>query len=191
MQPWIWAVIAAAVVIVVVAAVTFWLNERRRRRTERLHSHFGDEYDHAVERNGRKAAEDELQSREERVSQLDIRRLTPGETHQFADRWQVTQADFVDEPGGAIKEADRLVMEVMQARGYPMGDFEQRAADVSVDHPEVVRNYRAAHAVAIRHSRAAASTEDLRQAMVHYRALFTDLLETDEGAVPPPEMRAN
>jgi hypothetical protein len=187
-----WVVIAAAAVIVVVVALTLLMSNRKKHRTDRLQSHFGDEYTRTVDMKGdRKAAEAELEQRQERMKKLELRPLTGAELDSFAQRWQATQADFVDEPGGAVTEADRLVNEVMQARGYPMGNFEQRAADVSVDHPVVVRNYRAAHALAVRHSRATASTEDLRQAMVHYRALFTDLLETDEEGAVPHSMRAN
>jgi FtsZ-interacting cell division protein ZipA len=182
METWMWVVIAVAAVVVI-AAVAFWLwdNQRRKSRSERLQNQFGDEYDRTVDRSGRKSAEAELMDRQQRVEQMNIRPLSDAELRRFADRWHSTQADFVDEPGGAVAQADRLVGEVMQTRGYPVGDFEQRAADVSVDHPTVVQNYRAAHALAVRHQRAQASTEDLRQAMMHYRALFTDLLETEDG----------
>jgi len=183
METWMWVVIAVAAVVVI-AAVALWLwdNQRRKKRSERLQREFGQEYDRTVDRSGgRKSAEAELMDRQQRVQNMDIRPLSEAELRRFADRWHSTQADFVDEPGGAVAQADRLVGEVMQARGYPVGDFEQRAADVSVDHPEVVQNYRAAHALAVRHQRAQASTEDLRQAMMHYRALFTDLLETDDS----------
>jgi len=183
METWMWVVIAVAAVVVI-AAVALWLwdNQRRKKRSDRLQREFGQEYDRTVDRSGgRKSAEAELMDRQQRVQNMDIRPLSEAELRRFADRWHSTQADFVDEPGGAVAQADRLVGEVMQARGYPVGDFEQRAADVSVDHPEVVQNYRAAHALAVRHQRAQASTEDLRQAMMHYRALFTDLLETDDS----------
>ena len=183
METWMWVAIAVAAVVVI-AAVALWLwdNQRKKSRSERLQSQFGDEYDRTVDRSGgRKAAEAELMDRQQRVEKMNIRPLSEPELRRFADRWHSTQADFVDEPGGAVAQADRLVGEVMQARGYPVGDFEQRAADVSVDHPAVVSNYRAAHALAVRHQRAQASTEDLRQAMMHYRALFTDLLESEDG----------
>jgi hypothetical protein len=117
------------------------------------------------------------------VERLDIRALTSEERERFAQAWQATQARFVDEPAAAITEADQLVAEAMRARGYPVGDFEQRTADISVDHPNVVSNYRAARAIAAANERGEANTEDLRQAMVHYRALFEDLLETREREV--------
>lgn len=182
------AVIAAAALLVVLAvSVAF-----RRRRTRALTDRFGAEYDHALETAGKRTkAEAELEARTKRVEGLDIRALTTAERDRYAGLWRTAQERFVDSPPMAIAEADHLVTEVMRLRGYPMTDFEQRAADVSVDHPMVVRNYRAAHALAVRHSRAAASTEDLRQAMVHYRALFTDLLETEDEGVVPHSMRAN
>jgi len=183
METWMWVAIAVAAVVVI-AAVALWLwdNQRKKARSDRLQQQFGDEYDRTVDRSGgRKTAEAELMDRQHRVEKMNIRPLSEAELRRFADNWHATQADFVDEPGGAVAQADRLVGEVMQARGYPVGDFEQRAADVSVDHPTVVQNYRAAHALAVRHQRAQASTEDLRQAMMHYRALFTDLLETEDS----------
>jgi hypothetical protein len=183
MALWMWVVIAAAAVILVVAATSVWVAKRKQQRTERLQTKFGSEYARTVDvAGGRKAAEADLTQRQERVSKLELRPISESEKNAFTSRWQATQARFVDEPGGAVTDADSLVSEVMQARGYPVGDFEQRAADVSVDHPQVVSNYRAAHAIAVSHSRASASTEDLRQAMVHFRALFTDLLETTDGS---------
>ena len=124
-------------------------------------------------------AEAELAAREERVQQLHIRPLELAERERFTSAWQGVQARFVDEPREAVSQADELIAEVMAARGYPMGDFEQRAADISVDHPSVVEHYRAAHAVATRRD---AGTEDLRQAMVHYRTLFEDMIEAGEPA---------
>ena len=137
-----------------------------------------------------RSAERSLEERKERVEQLQIRALSPDERDQFAERWRSAQAQFVDDPAGATRVADALVGEIMQARGYPVGDFEQRAADVSVDHPRVVEHYRAAHAIALRTDRGQADTddtEDLRQAFVHYRALFDDLLEVEAPA--PQETR--
>jgi hypothetical protein len=131
-----------------------------------------------TEHGDQRGAQAELEARQKRVEQLDIRSLSPSDRARFADAWRATQAHFVDDPSAAIGEADRLVTDVMKARGYPIGDFEQRAADVSVDHPRVVENYRAARDTALRNERGQASTEDLRQAMVHYRALFEDLLES-------------
>ena len=181
MAPWMWIAIAAAVVIVCVVVFTWWRERSRSHRTEELQGQFGQEYDRTVQEKGRKGAETELAERKERVEAMPLQQLTPQQTDQFAQLWTATQARFVDDPGGAVTDADRLVADVMRTRGYPVGDFDQRAADVSVDHPQVVANYRAAHEIAIRHSRAEATTEELRQAMVHYRALFSDLLET---AVP-------
>ena len=124
-----------------------------------------------------------LEQREKRVEQLHIRPLTREEGRRFAEAWRADQARFVDDPKAAVIEADRLVGEVMQARGYPVSDFEQRAADISVHHPHVVENYRAAHEVAVRAKRGEASTESLRQALVYYRKLFEDLLEVEEPAL--------
>ncbi len=172
--------IVLAIVVVVVLAIVAWAI-MQRQRSEELRQRFGPEYDRAVaERGDQRRAEAELEERRKRVEQLHIRLLTPEERERFAEAWRMTQARFVDEPSVAIEEADRLVTDVMETRGYPVGDFEQRAADISVDHPDVVSNYRAAHAIARANARGEANTEDLRQAMVHYRALFEDLLETRE-----------
>jgi hypothetical protein len=166
------------ILLVVVVGIAVWLYTQKRK-TEQLRGQFGPEYEHAVRETGdRRKAEEALAERKERVEQLHIRPLEADERDRFAERWRSAQAQFVDDPTGAIAEADRLVGEAMQARGYPVGDFEQRAADVSVDHPRVVEHYRAAHAIARRSDAGEAETEDLRQAMVHYRALFEDLLET-------------
>jgi hypothetical protein len=147
-------------------------------RTKRLRSKFGPEYDRAVDQYGsQRKAEDDLQHRQIRIEKLHIRDLDPTQAERFADAWQSEQRRFVDAPKEAVANADRLVGDLMKARGYPVGDFEQSAGDISVDHPLVVQNYRAAHDLALRDSRSQASTEDLRQAMVHYRALFEDLLD--------------
>jgi hypothetical protein len=173
-------ILVIALIVAVVAIV--WLYSQKRR-TEQLRERFGPEYDRAVDNSdSTRRAEAELERRERRVEQLDIHPLSAEQSSEFADRWRSAQAQFVDDPSGAIREADRLVGEVMQARGYPMGDFEQRAADVSVDHPDVVSNYRAAHAIALKNERDGTSTEDLRQAMVYYRSLFEDLLEPSSTA---------
>ncbi len=175
MPIWAWVVIIIAIAVIVIAAIT-WLGTRRRR-TRELQEGFGPEYDRTVQQYGdRRRAEEELQSRKERVERLHIQPLAAEDRQRFLERWRAAQTQFVDEPGRAIAEADRLVQEAMAARGYPVGDFEQRAADVSVDHPNVVRDYRQAHAVSLRNERGEATTEDLRQAMVHYRSLFDDLL---------------
>lgn len=158
-------------------AVAAWFLLRRRRSSE-LRRTFGPEYDRTVENAGKRSeAERELEHRRERVRQLEIRPLPPEEAERFARGWQQVQKRFVDAPAGAVDDADRLVTELMQRRGYPMTDFEQRSADLSVDHPLVVENYRAAHALALRARNGGADTEELRQAMVHYRTLFEDLLE--------------
>ncbi len=167
--------IAAIVVVIVLLAAWWWYSQQKRR--EQLRSQFGPEYDRAVQETGSSsAAEKELASREKRVRQLDIKPLSGEQRSRYAESWRQVQARFVDDPSAAVGDADRLVGEVMQARGYPMGDFEQRAADISVDHPQVVDNYRNAHAIAQRQADGSASTEDLRQAMVFYRSLFNDLL---------------
>jgi hypothetical protein len=153
----------------------------QRRRTEGLQAAFGAEYDRTVrEQGGRRKAESELSERRERVEAMHIRPLPAADARRFRASWQSAQTRFVNDPAGAIEEADGLVARVMRQRGYPVGDFEQRTADISVDHGDVVEHYRAAHRIAQANERHKASTEDLRQAMVHYRALFTDLLE--EGA---------
>ncbi len=171
-------IIIVALLVVVVVAVA--LMASRRRHTEELKDRFGPEYDHAVEQYGnQKKAEEELGARAKRVEAFDLHNLQPGERDRFAEEWRQTQAEFVDDPDKAIAHADKLVKQVMQARGYPVGDFEQRAADISVDHPNVVNHYRTAHDIAIKQSQGKANTEDLRQAMVHYRALFEDLLQPD------------
>lgn len=175
MDPSIWIILIVALVVVAGAAFVLL----RQKKTHQLQSRFGPEYERSVQETGdRHRAEAELQKREERVAHLEIRPLAPEDQIRFSDAWRSVQALFVDDPGRAIAEADRLVIEVMRLRGYPVTDFEQRAADISVDHPRVVENYRAAYAIARRSSRGEATTEDLRQAMVHYRTLFEDLLET-------------
>ena len=166
-------VIIVAIVAIALAAWMFY----EKRRTQRLRTRFGPEYDRMVESSGRRPAEATLEERAKRVEKLPIRRLKNEERDRFADRWRQEQALFVDDPRMAVENADRLVIEVMRARGYPMGEFEQRAADISVDHPRVVENYRAAHDIAVRDSQSKVTTEELRRAMVHYRALFEDLLE--------------
>jgi hypothetical protein len=178
-------ILVVALLLALGAAAWLYL---QKRKTEQLRGSFGPEYERAVHETGdRRTAEEQLAERQERVEQLHIRPLEADERDRFAERWRSAQAQFVDDPTGAITEADRLVAEAMQARGYPVGDFEQRAADVSVDHSEVVEHYRAAHAIAQQNDAGSAETEDLRQAMVHYRALFEDLLETRE--TQPTEVR--
>jgi hypothetical protein len=176
------AIVVGLIVLVAIVAIAAWYFTQQRRRTE-LRQQFGPEYDHAVERYGERGrAEEALSKRTERVAALHIHSLSSEESGRYGDRWRQVQTRFVDDPERAIGDADRLCGEVMQARGYPMGDFEQRAADISVDHPQVVEHYRAAHAVAGDAEQGHATTEDLRQAMVHYRTLFEDLIETREPA---------
>ncbi len=167
-------VIGAAVVVLALHAI--WLMQQRRRT--HLRQRFGPEYERSLQQHGSATvAERDLDARERRVAKLDIRPLSREQTAHFSQEWLLTQQRFVDNPGDAVNDADRLVGEVMRARGYPMADFEQRAADISVDHPQVVSNYRAARGIVDRHSRGDATTEDLRQALVHYRELFADLLD--------------
>ena len=179
MQLWQIALIVV-VAIVVIGAVVWMMNQRNR--TEHLTERYGPEYQRTVEATGdKREAERELQDREERVKEYEIKPLSPEQRDRYVVKWKETQADFVDDPSGAIAQADSLVQDVMGERGYPVGDFEQRSADISVDHPHVVEEYRAAHTIAERHANGGVETEDLRQAMVHYRALFDDLLETDQA----------
>ena len=166
-------VIAAGVVVAAAAA-------SRRARTHRLKEHFGPEYDRTVfEAADRKAAEKELTTRERKRSKLEIRPLTHDEQAAFTRHWQTVQTGFVDDPSSALGDADRLVTAIMRERGYPVDDFEQRAADISVDHPSVVENYRAAHGIHLSQQKGDVGTEVQRQAFVHYRTLFEQLLETE------------
>lgn len=185
MPTWAWIVIIVAAAIVVLAVIAAVMRSRRSRQ---LREGFGPEYERTVDQTGgRRAAERELRERQDRREQLDIRELTPAARDRYATQWRDVQTRFVDDPGGAVREADRLVQQVMQERGYPTDDFEQRAADLSVDHPHVVENYRSAHRTWAANERGEASTEDLRQALVHYRALFDELLGT--GAADEPVTR--
>jgi hypothetical protein len=156
----------------------------RKRRTQRLRTQFGgSEYSRAVKEGGnRRQAEAVLDKRAERVEALHIRPLAPGDRARFVESWARVQARFVDGPGGAVTEADQLLNDVMSTRGYPMSDFEQRTADISVDHPLVLEHYRSAHEIAVRQTQGQASTEDLRQAMIHYRTLFEELVGESELA---------
>jgi hypothetical protein len=159
------------------------MQQQRRRHLQRQ---FGPEYDRALSTHSdAHEAERELEHRAERVEQLHIRPLSSDEREHYLRLWKSTQAQFVDDPAGATHEADALVGEVMASRGYPVGDFEQRAADISVNHARVVEHYRAAHSIALRNSGGTADTEDLRQALVHYRALFEDLLEDTKSTESP------
>ncbi|MGB8494315.1 MAG: hypothetical protein WCE53_07960 [Candidatus Acidiferrum sp.] len=175
------AIIAIIVVLAAGIATALFV---RKRRTQRLRTQFGGaEYTRAVNEGGsRKKAEAALDDRAERVERFHIRPLAPGDRTRFIESWAKVQARFVDSPGGAVTEADQLLGDVMSTRGYPVSDFEQRAADLSVDHPLVLENYRAAHETALRQSQGQTSTEDLRQAMIHYRTLFEELVGEPEAA---------
>ena len=179
MPDWVWIVIVVAALAVL--AVALWAVAARRRR-ERLQGRFGPEYDRAVaERGSRREAEAELARREEKRARLDVVPLTPDSRERYNRSWQELQKRFVDEPSGTLAEADRLVTDVMRERGYPMDDFDERVADISVDHPHVVEHYRAARSIHVESGNGDASTEDLRQAVVHYRALFDELLDSDHS----------
>ena len=169
-----------SVIAVVAIAVAAWA-VLRTRNTSRLRSKFGPEYDHLLQSEGdRSRAEAELAHREKRVKKLNIRPLARQERDRFLHAWRKQQSEFVDDPRGAVSEADSLLTEVMTLRGYPTADFETQAADVSVDHATVVNSYREAHRIAERSRSGQATTEDLRQAMIYYRALFEELV----GAKP-------
>jgi hypothetical protein len=178
MPTWAWVliVVGAVALVALLAAVAFV-----RRRTMRLQQRFGREYDRALEKEGSKRrAEAELSTRIERREQINVRPLSPESRERFRASWTDVQKQFVDDPGAAVMRADQLVSTVMNERGYPMDDFDGRAADISVDHPDVVERFRSAHGIAKKNERGRATTEDLRQAIKHYRALFEELLETTE-----------
>jgi hypothetical protein len=172
-------IVLAAVVVILIIAGAVWLYVRQRRSTTAdLRQKFGPEYDRAVLAHGsERKAESNLTEREKRVEKLKIRDLDPIEHERFSRQWKSVQSHFVDSPKGAVAEADDLVSSVMKARGYPISDFDQRSADISVDHPRLVENYRSAHDIALRVGKDEATTEDLRTAMVHYRSLFEDLMQ--------------
>lgn len=162
--------------LVLVIGVALWLYQQKQRTT-RLRSKFGPEYDKAIDQHkDRNRAETDLQKRAERVSKFKIQPLDAEMRTQFHEDWRREQSRFVDDPRAAVRHADNLVQDVMHRRGYPVGDFEQNAADLSVDHPRVVENYRTAHEIAVREEQGLANTEELRKAMVSYRALFEELL---------------
>jgi hypothetical protein len=180
MPAWSWIVIAAAVVIVVAMAVIVARSVNRRKRSERLKNHFGPEYERAVgEAGDQRAGEKELVARERKRQKLDIVALAPEAHAKYAEHWRTVQTAFVDDPSRAAGDADRLVTQVMRERGYPIDDFDQRASDISVDHPDMVEHYRAAHTLHLAQEQGDIGTEAQRQAFVHYRALFEQLLGTD------------
>ena len=179
MATWAWVLIALGVIVAVAAGVWMYMRQRGSRA---LRDRFGPEYDRAVnEQGGRWKGESELSARQKRREDLQIRRLDPAARERYIADWKTTQGRFVDDPGGAVSQADSLVIAVMGERGYPMENFEQQASDISVDHAQAVDDYRAAHAISLANDHGRASTEDLRQAMVHYRRLFEDLLESPDG----------
>jgi hypothetical protein len=181
-QHQLYALILAVILVVALIGVAAWASaQRRRRESLRLQQRFGPEYVRLVNEVGRSKAEAELAAREKRVQTLDIVPLSTADATKFRQAWTAIQARFVDDPQTSVVEADHLVYDLMAKRGYPMGDFERRAADISVDHPSVVSNYRAARAIALRDERSEATTEELRKAVVHYRALFQELLEVSDA----------
>jgi hypothetical protein len=185
MDAWIWIVIAA-VALVVIGAIA-WVSSQRRRSSA-LREQFGPEYDRTVaEYDDRRQGEGELAGRRARMDRLEIRPLDPESRRRYAEQWEALQSSFVDDPTVAVTEADGIIVQVMRERGYPIDDFEQRAADVSVDHPHVVENYRTGHAISRRATRNEASTEELRRAVIHYRALFAELVNEEQ----PEEVRSS
>jgi hypothetical protein len=178
--------ILIGVVVLALLVVAGWLI-LRRRETQTLEKRFGPEYNRAVDELGSRAkAEAELKARQKRVEQLHIMPLAPADASRFSEAWRALQGRFVDNPKGVLTEADQLVRDLMQKRGYPMGDFDRRAADISVDHPAVVDHYRAAHEIALRDRRGEVDTEGMRQAVIHYRALFAELLEVEPPRTQEP-----
>jgi hypothetical protein len=185
MPVWAWVLIGAAAALLVCLLVALVVWQRRRAG---LRERFGGEYERAVARRGdRRQAEAELAKRERRREKLLIRPLPAEAQERYAAEWRAVQSRFVDAPAEAVRDADRLITEVMVERGYPMREFEARAADLSVDYPETVENYRFAHALACSSAEGRATTEDLRKAMQHYRALFEELLEPAADEPPARE----
>jgi hypothetical protein len=174
MDPKVVAVVAIVVVALLVAAFVI----ARKQRTAKLRKHFGAEYERTAREVGTQRADAVLLEREKRVEKFHIRELAADEREQFVSDWRMVQSRFVDDPQGSVVEADVLVNRLMVARGYPMSQFDQRAADISVTYPRVVDNYRAAHLIALRHAQGQANTEDLRNAIIYYRSLFDELLQT-------------
>ena len=174
-------VIVISVLVIIAIAAAAWIYAKKTK-SQRLQRKFGPEYDQTVERlRNREVAEAELQQREKRVERFHIVPLSMQDSSAYQESWTAVQSRFVDDPSGAVEEANQLISEVMKKRGYPVTDFEQGAADLSVDHPAVVTNYRAASRIAEHNRRGGAETEELRQAFVHYRVLFDDLLESRES----------
>ena len=171
-------IMLAGVVVLVIAVLAWLYVQKRRSTTAGLRQKFGPEYERAVQKHGsERKAEAKLANRQDRVEKLSIRDLDPLERERFSTQWESVQSRFVDSPRGAVAEADDLVSSLMKTRGYPVSDFDQRADDISVDHPRVVENYRSAHHIALQVGTDGASTEDLRTAMIHYRSLFEELVQ--------------
>ena len=180
-------IIVTGVAVVALLAVAVWLLSQKRKQSARLQKRFGPEYSRTVgELGGRTKAESELKAREKRVEHFSITPLSPAEAARFSQAWSALQSRFVDTPQGVVVQAEQLVRELMIKLGYPMGDFERRAADISVDHPAVVENYRAAQTIAARDQRGEADTEELRKAVVHYRILFDEMLDVTEARQEAP-----
>jgi len=178
-------IIAAVLIIAALVVAGVIYHQQQSRRRHYLRERFGPEYDRLVAATGSsRTAERELEARAQRAAAFHIRALSAEERAGFSTRWQQVQAEFVDNPKASLSHADDLLGEVMGARGYPVQDFEQRAADLSVDHPVVVQHYHAAHGIALRHRKGETTTEDLRQAMIHYRALFQELVSDAAPATP-------
>jgi hypothetical protein len=177
------SIILIVVMVLVVGVVLGLVYYGRNKRSARLKDQFGTEYDHTVDAmGGKKKAQKELVERQKHIKALDIHPLSASERARYLTDWSVVQSKFVDQPGQAIGNADRLINEVMQSRAYPVADFEQRAADISVNYPNLVSNYRAARAIAIKNEQNKADTEELRQAMIYYRSLFDELVLSEAAA---------
>jgi hypothetical protein len=180
MPGWLWAVIIVAAVIIIGVVVASAL---RARRSRELQGRFGPEYDRvAADAPSKRQAEAELKARAERHDEFELTPLDPRDRDKYRARWQDVQAKFVDDPDGAVQDADGLIQDVMRRRGYPVDDFDTRASDLSVDHPDVVENYRSGHAIAVARERGKAGTDELRRAIQHYRALFVAIVEESEPA---------
>jgi hypothetical protein len=185
-------IIYGGLIVLAMLALAAWFFAKRRWQSHRLEQRFGTEYGRTVNAlGGRAKAESDLKAREKRVERLTITPLASAEAARFTQAWNALQGRFIDNPKGVVVQADQLVRELMLKRGYPVGDFEHRAGDISVDHPTIVQSYRLAQAIAVRDERGVADTEELRQAVVHYRALFDELLEVrvvKQEAIPPKQL---
>jgi len=185
-------IIYGGLIVLALLALAAWFFAKRRWQSHRLQQRFGTEYGGTVNAlGGRTKAESDLKAREKRVERLTITPLASAEAARFTQAWNALQGRFIDNPKGVVVQADQLVRELMLKRGYPVGDFEHRAGDISVDHPTIVQSYRLAQAIAVRDERGVADTEELRQAVVHYRALFDELLEVrvlKQEAIPPKQL---